>query len=234
MLLARRSASAMSCCTSQVVPLLDHAGLLQRGRELIGERLQPPHILRREVSLALVDGLQDADDPLLGAQRHADEGARLRSCLDVNTPIEPRILVHVRHDQRLAFANHPSGDALPWPETGPPQPRLMPCAGIIGDFEVQLLARFIEQDDGHAFDLEQRDGALDGESHEMVEVVDGGERLDVGPLPEIRPRLDEGKLLASAGGGVVTPACAAWAKARRARSTAGRSCGWARAVCRSR
>ena len=99
-------------------------------------------------------------------------------------------MVDIRHDQRLAFANHPSGDAVRGGKTDPAQPLLVADAAIVGDFEVQFVAFFIEQDDGGALDVEQRHHALDGEFQQMVEIVDGGERLDMGPLLEARHRLD--------------------------------------------
>jgi hypothetical protein len=149
--------------------------------------------------------------------------------MGIDIAIMARVTVHIGYDQRLAFAKHPSGNPLRGRKTDLVQPQRLPSTGVVGDFEVQLLALFIEQDDGYALDVEERDGTFDVESNEMVEVVDGEERLDEGPLLEAWHRLE-----GVSWRGVVAPACAAWAKACRARSTAGRSCGWARAVCRSR
>jgi hypothetical protein len=53
----------------------------------------------------------------------------------------------------------------------------MADTAIVGDFEIQFLAFFIEQNNGRAFDVEQRHDALTGELQQLIEVVKRGERL---------------------------------------------------------
>ena len=78
--------------------LLNQARVLKRQRQLIGERLQQPHILCREDPLALVDGFQDAEDAILGAQRGADDRTRFRAGVHIDITIEAWVTVGIQYD----------------------------------------------------------------------------------------------------------------------------------------
>ena len=90
----------------------EQLGILERYRDLGGERPQTRLILGRERTAALVEHLRDADhSPELIGDRHAEDRAREIAGALVEGGIEPQIGIGIRDVDRLARGEDSPGDA---------------------------------------------------------------------------------------------------------------------------
>src|SRR3972149_8654829 len=118
--------------------------------------LTPASILSSAAVFAIHD-LERPQNPSFCNQRHAHEGARLKTKLFIYCVEEAGIFAGIRDEQRLAVFNHPADNALASGDTDPFQDRFFLSRDGVED---QLLRHRIPEKHGAGLGLEKLSSAF--------------------------------------------------------------------------
>lgn len=156
----------------EFLDLLDGARVFNRDGRVIAERVQEEHLVVGEAFHRAIDELDHAEHAMLRFERHADDRARLPLGHLVDTLGEARIVVNVRHEERLAVFSHPSRNAFSHFETD-----AFEGVGSVtdGDSKVELVFLLIDHQERPGVGPEEDGHLLHDGLQDRIEVQRGRE-----------------------------------------------------------
>ena len=162
----------LAVAAAGLLDLLEDLGALNGGPGEIADALEDGEIFFTEAVFDRIDGFEDADELILGADGRAGDGFGAEAGVLVDTGVEAGVLMGFVDDDGLAVGGDPASDALAL-FNGEADDILAFLAS--GGAENDVLGALVEQGEGNGLDLEGLGGFGEDGLEDLVEVEGGGD-----------------------------------------------------------